>query len=123
MPIGNKVPSAADGATIPFEQDYAGAGRKLHDHSFVGVDYPLDTVKVRDPQKPKRAQLLASAATLDLEARIEGDNLLVRATIHNQSGHNLPTGFAFARQMWIELVCPRGIARDLRLRRAREVVG
>ena len=26
------------------------------------------------------------------------------ATITNNTGHNLPTGFAFARQMWIELV-------------------
>jgi nucleotide-binding universal stress UspA family protein len=105
MPVVPKLTDVADGAQVPFTEDYAPPDRKLHDHSFVGVDYPLDTVAKKDPQKPRRAALLASAAGFSLEqARVDGDKLVVRLTIENTTGHNLPTGFAFARQMWIELV-------------------
>jgi len=104
MPSIGKLSSSADSAIIPFQQDYPGTDRKVHDHSFVGVDYPLDTVRLRDPQKPKRQALLSSAATLEVEpGRVNFDRLSVRVTIQNQSGHNLPTGFAFARQMWLEV--------------------
>jgi hypothetical protein len=80
----------------------------VHEHSFVGVDYPLDTVAKFDPQRPKRTALLQSAATFDVEQSIQGNNLVLKFTITNQTGHNLPTGFAFARQMWIELVVKEG---------------
>jgi hypothetical protein len=108
MPVVPKLKSAADTALVPFEQDYGGDARQVHDHSFTGVDYPLDTVKARDPQKPKRQALLQSAASFEVERTVIGDTLTLRATIGNQTGHNLPTGFAFARQMWIELVVKDG---------------
>ncbi|MBX3191663.1 MAG: hypothetical protein KF819_32015 [Labilithrix sp.] len=105
MPVVPGLKSAADGAVVPFTQDYPAPDRKVHDHSFVGVDYPLDLVAKRDPQKPKRAALLASAAgfTLD-ETRTDPKNLNLKLSIENRTGHSLPTGFAFARQMWIELI-------------------
>lgn len=105
MPIVPGLKSAADGAIVPFTMDYPAPDREVHDHSFVGVDYPLDTVTKRDPQKAKRAALLASASafTVDtVQARAEA--LEIKLAIENRTGHNLPTGFAFARQMWIELV-------------------
>jgi hypothetical protein len=104
MPVVPGLTNAADGASVPFDRDYNGPPRVVHEHSFVGVDYPLDTVKKRDPQKPKRQALLANAALFDVEQSTQGNTLALKFTITNQTGHNLPTGFAFARQMWIELV-------------------
>jgi len=105
MPALSGVTAAADGAWIPVQQDFEGPRREVHDHSFVGVDYPLDTVARSDPQREARAALLRGAAQLTLdEAKVEGNALKVVVTLENETGHNLPTGFAFARQMWIELV-------------------
>jgi len=105
MPALTGVTAPADGAWIPIQQDFEGPRREVHDHSFVGVDYPLDTVAHSDPQRDARAALLRGAARLAIdEVKVEGNALKVVVTLDNQSGHNLPTGFAFARQMWIELV-------------------
>jgi Cytochrome c554 and c-prime len=109
MPVVPGLKQAADGASAPFTVDYPPPDRQVHDHGFVGVDYPLDTVAKRDPQKPKRAALLASAATFTVDTvKVDAQNLNVKFAIQNQTGHNLPTGFAFARQMWIELVVKDG---------------
>ncbi|MDB4944264.1 MAG: hypothetical protein JWP97_3798 [Labilithrix sp.] len=105
MPVMPGVKQAADGASAPFTVDYTPPVRKVHDHGFVGVDYPLDTVQKRDPQKAKRAALLQSAAAVSIDAvRADAQGVNVRLDVENRTGHNLPTGFAFARQLWIELV-------------------
>jgi hypothetical protein len=96
----------AEGASVPFEQDYDAPPRQVHDHSFVGVDYPLDTVTKSDPQKGARAALLRRAATMHVETEptIAGGAFSFAITITNTgAGHNLPSGFAFARQMWLEV--------------------
>jgi hypothetical protein len=109
MPVVPGLKSAADGAVAPFTVDYTPPNRQVHDHGFVGVDYPLDTVAKRDPQKAKRAALLASASTFSVDTQtVAGQNLVLKLAIENRTGHNLPTGFAFARQMWIELVVKDG---------------
>ena len=109
MPVVPGLKQAADGASAPFTVDYTPPDRQVHDHGFVGVDYPLDTVVKRDPQKAKRAALLASAAAFSIDTvKADAANLSVKLAIENRSGHNLPTGFAFARQMWIELVVKDG---------------
>ncbi|HPF15208.1 MAG TPA: hypothetical protein PLJ12_13150, partial [Planctomycetota bacterium] len=41
------------------------------------------------------------AASADLEAHVEGGDLVVRVT--NLSGHKLPTGYAEGRRMWLEV--------------------
>lgn len=103
MPLIPNVVDVAPGATPPFTEDYPPAARPVHDHSFVGVDYPLDEVSKRDPQKAKRAAMLKSAATLSVVSSVVvGNDLDVKIGLDNLTGHNLPTGFAFARQMWIE---------------------
>lgn len=97
---------AAERATIPFEQDREAPERVVHDHSFVGVDYPIDEVAERDPQRAAREALLKSAARLDLDpaAAIKNGELTFTAAITNSGvGHNLPSGFAFARQLWLEV--------------------
>jgi hypothetical protein len=105
MPVVAKATRAAEYAFLYLEQDGEAPERSVHDHSFVGVDHPLDVAPDADPQRKKRERLLASAATLTAE--VEGKTLT--ATILNSgTGHNLPTGLAFARQMWLEVIVRDG---------------
>ncbi|MCA9625681.1 MAG: hypothetical protein KC731_41955 [Myxococcales bacterium] len=96
----DKRSRAAESADLVFEQDAEAPKRKTRDHSFVAVDYPLDVPPEKDPQRLKRGALLRSAATL----RLSSVGNVLTATIKNTGcGHNLPTGLAFARQMWLEI--------------------
>jgi hypothetical protein len=105
MPVIAGQPRAAERAWLVTEQDGEAPPREVHDHSFVGVDYPLDEVAARDPQRPARDALLRGAARLELEpAAVKAGVLTLPVTITNAGvGHNLPSGFAFARQMWLEI--------------------
>jgi len=98
---------AAEAANVPFEQDREAPPRTVHDHSFVGADYPLDDRAATDALRPARQALLKSAATLSLVpgSLKAGDNSLQLALeVKNAgTGHNLPGGFAFVRQMWLEV--------------------
>jgi len=83
--------------------------RQRHEHGFVGVDYPIDVVLEtgEDPQRQLREDLLRSAADVAIETVdfINGE-LAFDISIKNRetdTGHNLPTGFAFMRQMWLEV--------------------
>lgn len=97
MPVMASARRAADGvADAPT--------REVHDHSFVGVDYPLDGTA--DTQLAARKAMLGQAAQLTISpGALAGDAGAVDVSITNSgTGHSLPTGFAFARQMWVELV-------------------
>ena len=107
MPVRGDVQQAADGfPNAPF--------REVHDHKFAGVDYPLDDFAAgKDPQKFARRDLLNGGATGDAVASLAiqnvnfvgGANLDFDVEIINSNGgHSLPTGFAFTRQMWLEVV-------------------
>ena len=108
---------AADGAAIPFEQDGDAPSRRHRDHSFVAVDYPLDSRAARDSSRPRREALLRNAATLSVAppgAQAEAGRVRVAFAIENSgTGHNLPGGFAFVRQMWLEVVLEDGAGRVL----------
>ncbi len=81
--------------------------RVLHDHSFVGVDYALDDPAQEAAQRASREALLRSAARvrIDPASISRTDGLAFSVSLENTSaGHNVPTGFAFARQMWLEVV-------------------
>lgn len=105
MPVVGGVTSIAPGAPG------SAPPRQLHDHSFVGVDQRFDLPG--DPQAAKREALLASSAALSFASlpTFDGTTISLRVSITNQSGHNLPTGFAFARQMWLEVAAtgPGGV--------------
>lgn len=98
---------------MPAYQGTATAGapaRTLHRHGFVGVDVPLDpdfaTIEQREAVRRDVLELLEGSATLAVEAEpvSPGDQLDVRVTIRNETtGHNLPTGSTFIRQLWLEL--------------------
>lgn len=95
---------AADHADIPLQQDFAGPARTIHDHGFVGVDAPFD--EPSDPQRVAREAFLKNAASIAFDAsgvQIANGKLAFKVSIANQTGHNLPTGFAFARQLWLEI--------------------
>jgi hypothetical protein len=79
--------------------------RHARSHTFVGTDYPLDA-PVEDTRRAEREALLTQAATLRIvSAQPGGAGLQVRVRATNVGvGHNLPSGFAFARQLWVELV-------------------
>lgn len=105
MPIVRQAKRAAESAIIPFEQDGEAPARTLRDHSFVAVDYPLDDVTARDAHRKKREALLASASLFALppESLVQRPgSLAFQVTLTNSgTGHNLPGGFAFVRQMWV----------------------
>jgi len=106
MPLVNDA-RAAEHADIPFEQDHDAPPRKVHDHSFVAADYPLDDRAARDALRGARESLLGRAATLTVSANSvqNGPGLLKFAleVANTGTGHNLPGGFAFVRQMWLEV--------------------
>jgi hypothetical protein len=108
MPLIRGATRIAEGADIPTEQDREAPPRQVHDHSFVGVDYPLDLVSESDPQREAREALLRSAARINIftgESVLEDGGITFEVSItNNDLGHNLPTGFAFARQMWFEVI-------------------
>jgi cytochrome c554/c'-like protein len=106
MPLVNDT-RAAEHAAIPFEQDSQAPPRQVHDHSFVGADYPLDDSAARQALRPAREALLRRAALLSLvpnSLKSSGTALAFALEVSNVgTGHNLPGGFAFVRQMWLEV--------------------
>ena len=106
MPLVNET-RAAEYAAIPFEQDRAAPPRQVHDHSFVGADYPLDDASAQQALKPAREALLRRAVTLTLvpdSLKPSANALSFAVQVANLgTGHNLPGGFAFVRQMWLEV--------------------
>lgn len=96
---------AAGTARIPIDQDFEAEPRTVRSHTFVGVDYPLSIPQKDDPQRPRRHALLAAAATLRIEsASVQQGKLRLSVSVTNSgTGHDLPSGFAFMRQMWLEL--------------------
>jgi Cytochrome c554 and c-prime len=106
MPLVNDA-RAAEHADIPFEQDHDAKARQVHDHSFVGADYPLDDRAATEALRPAREALLRGAASLSLvqnSIKLAATSLDFAVEVDNAgTGHNLPGGFAFVRQMWLEV--------------------
>ncbi len=98
---------AAESALIPIEQDGDAPARKLRSHRFIAVDYPLDEPTVRDESRPVRESLLRRAGTLslvDTSLKVTDTRVAFDISLQNTgTGHNLPGGFAFVRQMWLEV--------------------
>jgi len=87
---------------------FAPIERKAHSHVFVGVDYnlaPTVPAEQREAILQRRELLLRSAASLEVTTTINAAGRLVAFVTVNSTlpAHNMPTGFAFARQMWLEV--------------------
>jgi hypothetical protein len=111
--------SAGDSISTPiatYPADLAPRGR-YGVHSFVGANaYMLsilgDNLAWTGSEIPKEElyaaaerskEHLATAARIELAApTVEGSELVVPITVHNQTGHKLPTGYP-GRRLWIHL--------------------
>ena len=106
MPVV-KGTRAAESALIPLEQDNDAPTRRLRSHRFIAVDYPLDDTSIRDESRSERESLLHRAGLLSLvDASVNVTDTRVAFDLSLQNtgtGHNLPGGFAFVRQMWLEV--------------------
>lgn len=79
----------------------------LHRHYFVGVDIPLVPFPGRQNTIQMVDDLLKNSVTMtvDLPAGIPAnDDLEINVTINNdKTGHKVPSGNIFERQMWLEV--------------------
>ncbi|MCA9317244.1 MAG: hypothetical protein KDB73_17280 [Planctomycetes bacterium] len=110
--LGSATPLAAtpaDGFDLPL------GPRRRFLHTFVGVDHPLgtdvpypsdhprhaDNARIRETMTARTADLLRIAAALHVTEVRRGE---VEVEVANlATGHHLPAGFAFAREMWLEV--------------------
>ena len=75
-------------------------------HYFTGVDVLFYNGADESSEQYQRVtEMLQEAALISIEnTYIEGDMLHIPVFIENLTGHNLPSGTAFSREAWIELV-------------------
>lgn len=106
MPVV-KGSRAAESALVPLEQDADAPARTLRSHRFIAVDYPIDDVAARDGSRSEREALLRGAGLLRIDEsklKVTDANVAFEVSLQNTgTGHNLPGGFAFIRQMWLEV--------------------
>ena len=88
--------------------------RERNLHSFTGVDYDMNASYYTQPGMPEdgmeivleeRELLLRNTVALTVDVGEVNENGNVNATVNlrNLTGHSFPSGFAFARQWWIEI--------------------
>lgn len=81
----------------------------LHRHYFTGVDIAMTPFPDSDGQRARVEALLRDSANLiivPLPGSIAaGDTLLLQTRVQNsETGHALPSGTTFEREMWLEIV-------------------
>jgi hypothetical protein len=107
MPVASRKRSA-ENADVPSEQDRDAPDRVTRSHAFVAVDYPLDDSVAREAHRARRETLLRAAGTLEVSKTglfVKPGRVDFSVRVANSgTGHNLPGGFAFVRQMWLEVV-------------------
>lgn len=131
FPNDLNTPLGCNGCHMPFSEDgvegpvidfapgvLSAPDRFRREHTFVGVDYDLDPELYRKGGLDdadiarvvaERDALIQSAVTLAVENGEPGDvgdhvELPVNVTVRNNLlAHAFPTGFAFARQFWLEV--------------------
>lgn len=89
----------------------------LHRHTFVGVDYPLTDFPGKANTIQMVRELLENSVTLTVNAPAQvsaNDSFTVSVIINNdQTGHDIPSGNIFDRQMWTELTVKDAMAGTL----------
>jgi hypothetical protein len=90
------------------------ARENLHRHTFTGVDYAYEPFRGIDLDAQKEAirTLLQNSVTMtvhDISAASQGASFEFDVTILNdRTGHSIPSGVSFAREMWIEALLTDG---------------
>ena len=82
--------------------------KNLHRHNFIGIDHALTPFPEEETQLKSINDLLESAAELNFseilpDYILSGEIFNLGIIVTNTSGHNLPTGTTFSRQIWLEL--------------------
>jgi hypothetical protein len=86
----------------------------LHRHMFTGVDYAYEAFRGidLDAQKEEIRTLLQSSVSMtvhDISSPAPGAPFNFQVTILNdRTGHSIPSGVSFAREMWIEAIVSDG---------------
>jgi hypothetical protein len=102
----------------------AEAPRRRTTHSFVGVDYDLNISYYSKPGMPEEAlkhvleereALLRQSAALRVSQTPPDPAGLITATVEvtGLPAHSFPTGFAFARQFWLEVSATTASGREV----------
>ncbi len=85
-----------------------GPVREVHRHTFIGVDIPLIDFPGRENTITLVDELLKNSVTMTVTAPAQisaGEDLTIQVKISNdRTGHNVPTGTIFERQMWLEII-------------------
>jgi len=85
-----------------------GEMRKVHEHKMIGVDIPLTEFPGREETIKAVDSLLrfSSKYSVDTPDSVKRNSFFkVKATVYNSTtGHNLPSGTIYERQMWIEMI-------------------
>ncbi|GBD07250.1 hypothetical protein HRbin21_01066 [bacterium HR21] len=96
---------------MPWQEEPVAVGgpvRRRHRHLMPGVDVPLSEFPGREQLLEAVEYLLQNALrmTVTVPSEISRDGLLrVRVVLSNTiTGHDIPTGSIFTRQMWVEVV-------------------
>ena len=112
------MPSRGDGTEALIEHApgvLSAPERQYREHTFVGVDYDLDPEAYDKHGLPddaletvleERQALLQSAVTVEVvdDGVVNGDVFISNVQVaNNLLAHSFPTGFAFARQFWLEV--------------------
>lgn len=86
----------------------------VHRHTFTGVDYPLVDFPGKDETIARVRELLENSVTMAVSAPAQvaaGGGFSIEVNITNdRTGHNVPSGTIFERQMWIEIVVKDAIS-------------
>lgn len=108
------MPATDPGEIASAPPALGGEDRERNLHSFVGVDYDMNASYYTQPGMPtdgmqlvleEREALLRSTVELFVDVAEPNANGNVDALVElqNVTGHSFPSGFAFARQWWIEI--------------------
>ena len=80
---------------------------RVHRHWFTGVDVALTDFPDHEANLQRVDALLKNAVTFSINTPasvVAGDTAVIAVTVYNdKTGHAIPSGTSFARQMWVEL--------------------